>query len=209
MKGKPPKEIRERRGQQPRREQVSIQPPKPFLKKLEWILGIGVGITGLLLTALQYQARPTVSLGTPLDPSDVMTTPITISNDGLTDLKDMRFQSFFKNIQFRDVRIGDEIGTRLLDKIDTFAPGEKQEILPYQAIGIPSQYGTPIELDFALVVSFRPAYWPFDKRRFFRFSIAHNSDGTARLRNIAANDIKRIYDDTVRRMKDGTPTEHQ
>lgn len=197
MKGKPPKKIQKLRESTPKSPKQEKQSKKTFSKRVEWIFATGLALTGLMLTALQFQARPTVSLGTPLDPRDVVTTPLIVSNDGLTDLKDMRFESFFNGLEYPNrIYFGHVFGRDVLEKIDTLQPGEQQEIMPVNMFK--SGNKTPVKLDFALVIFFRPAYWPFKKRRFFRFKIAQGSDGIVRFRRVAAEDIEQTYDEAVK-----------
>jgi len=203
MKAKPPKEILARRAKKPHSQKEPQLKKGSFWKILEWSLGIGIGVAGLTLTALQFQARPTVSLDAPLDPKDVLTTQIVISNDGLTDLQALDVQTFFKTIELpRHSVVSDNIGSRpILGHM--LAVGEKETVQPEQIFDFgPGMSNKTIKLDFAMMFKFRPAYWPFSKRRFFRFEMARNADGTQRLHQIPAGDIDKDYDATVKRMRD-------
>jgi hypothetical protein len=198
MKGTPPKELLKRRQQKtpPKKQsaQTTILGMHPWAFWLT-VFALLLSIVGLTLTALQFQARPTVSLGTPLDPANVLSTPIIISNDGLENLQDMGFMSYFKEVKYEGGgEIANATGARVLEAVHTLTAGEKHEVLPAQVVGFFG--GTPRvrELDFALVVYFRPAYWPKTKRRFFRFRVAQNSDGTQRLMEVAAEDIEKDFD---------------
>jgi hypothetical protein len=202
MKSKPPKEIQKRRELKPRQQTDQESTGTSFWRKIEWVLGLSVGIAGLLLTALQFQARPTASLGTPLNPTNVLTTPITISNDGLTNLQAIRVQSFFRYAEYEGrLEVEDTFGNRALSGIETLATGEKEDVLPVQLFDFGKDSRRILKLDFALVVKFRPAYWPWEKRKFFRFGIAQNSDGTVRLRQEASGDIDEKYDAAVARQE--------
>src|ERR1035438_10301174 len=108
MSGRTPKEIRQRREQKPKPKQRRVAP-----KKNCWLdrLNLSIGIASLVLVVIGWilglRAGPTVSLGSPLDPNDVLTTPVEISNSGLIDLEDMRIQSFeltafTNNAEFRN-----------------------------------------------------------------------------------------------------------
>ena len=95
MRGHPPKEIRERREGPHHQKKIEDAP-----KKSRWLdpLNLTIGIAGFVLAviglALALKAGPTVSLQSPLDPQDVLTTPIEITNAGMLDLENVRFRSF-------------------------------------------------------------------------------------------------------------------
>lgn len=194
MKSKPPKEIRQRREPPQKQSNKAVKPQKSLWRVLEWFLGLSIGISGLTLTALQFQARPTASLGDPFNPNDVWTTPLIISNDGLTDLEDVKFYAYIRKLDYRrgNKHIGFEDNgaeNTLLKDVDTLATGDKQEITPMQILTM--KVGLPIEsADFAIAISFRPAYWFRRKWRFFRFTSAKNYDGTNRLVPIAVGDTE-------------------
>jgi hypothetical protein len=165
MKGKPPKEIRERRAQQPRKK----TPPTPPTKSWDWKYWAALGITaaGTILGAIALLARPTASLDAPLDVTNVFTTPVVISNDGQLTLNEVGVIWYIRDIRYKN---GGQINRGTLAGFvppsPVLEPGEHKTIAYPRVVEIGS---APTSVDLVLAVYFKPAFWPFGKRhRLFR-----------------------------------------
>jgi len=155
----------------------------------------------LLLAALGLGpvllAVPNVSLGPPLDPADVLTTPVEISNNGWLDLKDVRVETFMRKLEYQNQpqsTIGDNIVAGYLPPSPVLAPGEAKTV-PF---GNVFHFASPIaSVDVALIVFYRerykPPFFPV-KRKAFRFVTARQSNGTLVLLKQPAGDTLAKYD---------------
>jgi len=135
-------------------------------------------------------------LDTALDPADVMTTQIVISNDGLTDLQVVAAETFIKSIKYEpNVTIGENLGQPAVVR-HTLAVGEKETIQPATFFGFQNIVSNAhiSHLDFGIVFKFRPSYWPFVKTTVFRFEAVRASDGAVRLRQKPAGNLNQDYE---------------
>jgi hypothetical protein len=164
--------------------------------------GLAIGLLSLVITALglvAFRARPTVSLEAPLDPDNVLTTPVTISNEGVLYLADVRVVCFTRVIEdSRSNFAVNNIGKDYVPPAGTLEDGEK-ETVPLLALVAST---SPItSADVALIVSFEPGYMPFwTKRRAFRFKSVRQKDGLLRFEEQPAADTLELYDKAVRQL---------
>lgn len=124
------------------------------------------------------QARPTVSLDPPLDPADVLTSMIVISNDGILDLNNVGLQVVFKEMRWGN-------GSRAINNLGNFVylnppilePGEHKT----ERLGVFFAGGGLVYADIGVRVTFRPQYIPFwSKHRLFHFKTVKQADGNVR-----------------------------
>lgn len=158
------------------------------------MLGLILGAVGLLLTAAEFQARPTVSLESPLDPTNVLTTPIVISNEGLLSITDVNVATYIIEADYKDqgIEIG-SLGVRYAPPNQRLEPGER-ETAPFQQMVFSAQ-SPMISGDVALIVSFMPQYMPFIHRiRPFRFRTVKQADGNLRFEQQPPQDVVRQYE---------------
>src|SRR5580765_91252 len=92
MKGKPPKEILERR-EQSRPKKKNTQKSESNWDWKTWA-GLVLGVAGLILGALILLPQVSVSLDTPTDRGGSFSTPFIISNDSLLPLANVTVQSY-------------------------------------------------------------------------------------------------------------------
>ena len=192
MRAKPPREISDRRA-------ISHKPPKQQSVPESWThktarrgvvaLGMIVGVAGLILTTLEFQARPSASLEAPLNAADALSTPFVISNDGQLQLKDVGVKWYIREVMYNN-----NSGLRG-DSAEYWNPeSPRLEIGERKTVEYPSNLrvsGLPlVSVDIVAGVYFRPPYWPFKKRhRLFRLVGVHQSDGNMRLQLQPASDV--------------------
>jgi hypothetical protein len=181
MRGKPPKEIQKRREEsRPKKLQ-----PAPVEAKWDWKYWAAFGITlaGALLGAIALRAKPTASLEPPLDPNDVLTTRVVISNDGMLDLENVTIASVEEDVLFGSTghvnRSTKSLGEKYSPPAETLEIGEK-ETVEFRKLVTSSD--PIISADIGLVVTFTPQYLPrFRRTRAFRFKTVRQADGHLRL----------------------------
>jgi hypothetical protein len=199
MKGKPPKEILDRRAIR----QQSHPEPKPTKrwpwKMIELILGIGIGVAGLTLTALQFQARPTVSLDTPLNPGNALSAPVILSNDGLVDINDVKIIWYTKELKAAN-------GAQSTHALDGGVVPDSAVLEVGQRKTMPSPLDSFIKTevpltaaDMVMGVYFRPSYWPFQKHKLFHLVGVRPADGGMKLQLQPNDAIRQEYEDMVTR----------
>src|ERR1700675_4778951 len=96
----------------------------------KWWTAIVVTIVLGIPTFLGLRAHPSVSLESPLDPKDVYSTPLVISNDGILDLNDVRVATLVIEIQYpaHKLEVGNIVSSYALDT-PTIGIGEKKTVL--------------------------------------------------------------------------------
>jgi hypothetical protein len=200
MKTRPPKEIRNRREQGRKQSKTRRQQRFQFDWKF-WVGTVTLGLVGLLLGAIALGpvvlAVPSVSIGAALDPADVLTTPIEISNTGWFDLKDVRVETFMRNLEYQNMSgatIRDNGAAGYFPPSPDLAPGEAKTV-PFRNV---FHFAAPLTAaDVALIVFYREQYWPSflrPKRKAFRFTTARQSNGTLILLKQPAEDTLVRYD---------------
>jgi hypothetical protein len=200
MRGKPPKEIEERRNQKPGKKPEAA--PSRWTWDWKYSLATALAIAGLILGAISLQARPTVSLEAPLDPADVLTTPFVISNDGMLSLNSVNVESYFSRIGYGDPPNGADrysIGRGFSPRNQTLEIGEKETV----RVGHFMYTNTPpvTYADIAWIVYFRSPFIPILRHRVFRFVTVRQKDGTLRLQEQAAGNILNEYELALKESK--------
>jgi hypothetical protein len=193
MKSKPPKEIRERRAQRPKPQNTPQPPKRSVLKMIELILGIGLGIAGTTLTALQFRAKPTVSLESPLDPKNILTAQFVISNEGQLAINGVNARFIVLSLQDRN---RNRLNTGPMQPRPLPLPNQALESGDRMTVGFPSnlaRFGVPIvNFDLVVVVQFTPAYAPWwHKNRPFRLTGILHADDTIRLQQQPIDEAQR------------------
>src|SRR5258708_2705144 len=142
MRGKPPKEIRERRVRRLHKE--SAEKRRTILGMEPWafyltILGLLIGVVSLALAGLGLQARPAVSLEAPLDPNNLLTTPVEFTNSGLLDLKSVKIIIFERLVTYtNDVRTANNAAGLDSAPESTLVAAEKSTVKARDVLGLES-----------------------------------------------------------------------
>jgi hypothetical protein len=152
---------------------------------LTFFVGTALGVLGLILGSIALipimRAKPTVSLEPPLDPGNVFSTPFEIRNSGEVSLHNIRAAVLMKG--FRDagnmtIDMGSS-GWRILSTPDTLDPNDSVTVAPFDhtiRTVFPIVAG-----DYAVVLLYRPSFFPFTRMRGFRFTVVQQADGHSRL----------------------------
>jgi hypothetical protein len=198
-RGHPPKELLERRKQPPRKEH--IPPDKKFSLDWKFWIGLLIAIIALWLTV---EDRPTVSLGPPLDPKNLLSTQITIVNNGVLAIWDVSFGVFEKHAVVNGIVMWDNVGNDYQVPTHVLRPGEPVTTDLSIIVGDTSAHSMLHfdtqkqairydQLDVALIAHFRPTWAPFWRRnRIFRFKTVKTSEGTV-LQQVPAENIEDEY----------------
>jgi hypothetical protein len=210
-KWRPPKDIVKRRqeSQLPRYTQPSKQP-------VDWKFwsGMIVGVIGSLATILALwltvEDRPTVSLGPPRDPHNVLSTEVIMVDNGVLPIHDVSFAVFLKHGKIANILSINEVTD------DGFEPSAKV-LMPGEPVtsdlSIMAGPNSHLiysndrdkngnvdvqELDIALIAKFRPTWAPFWKRtRAFRFRTVTVGKNTV-LEQIPTADIETEYEKALK-----------
>lgn len=171
------------------------EPIQHAIRKTEW-LAFSPATVGILLTILLgiptllgLRAHPTVSLDVPLNPHNVLSTPVIISNDGLLDLDVIELSSYIVLAEYtHGISEYDDLSRTIqFSKIEI---GEKETVAFSTLVG----HTSIKDADIALIVSFHPQYMPFwRKTRAFRFHTALDSEGNLRFEPIPSGDVLKRY----------------
>ncbi len=196
---RPPKELRERRGQRSANKKPKAGWPDTSTARFDWKFWIvsvgGLALTSVLAIAALYlsaEDRPTVLMGSPHDPKDVMTTEIEFVNHGVFPLRNVSFDVFVKHAAFSGKGSFDN-GFAGLEKWLTpiLRADEPVQVELGHAIGGHTQYS---ECDLAIVAHYVPSWAPFWKRdRIFRFKTVLDETGRNKLQQIPSGDIEIDY----------------
>jgi hypothetical protein len=156
-------------------------------------LAFAIGALALALGILETKARPSVSLESPLDPANVMSTQFILENDTWFDFVDMKAAAIIKNLDTTFGHVGTiASGWNTLPIAPELKAGDKRTI-PYPLQGV-SFGGTVTSGDFGLIISYRPRWWPFwERRRGFLFTIGVQADGHSRFQQQPGEGIEREY----------------
>jgi hypothetical protein len=150
-----------------------ISPVSLIPTKLWAIVGVLATISGVLSLFPNISVAP----ATPLDPTNLFSTPFTISNDGYLPIYGVTFRCRIRRVHSEG---GGEVITSgkgiypLRDPLTVMRSGEKSTV----ACPFPVTFDSPIVgADFDFVVAFRPIWIPWHRERFFRFGTAKNKEG--------------------------------
>lgn len=150
------------------------------ISKKAWTL---LGVAAVLVTLTSVMGllpKISVSLPPPLDPSKPLSQPFTITNEGYFALNNVGMSCAIRYI--RDpacvsIKGAQDYSSRIQEHeferiAPVLEPGEKYTKL------CPIQDGCQIkQADIAVVVSFRPAWFPFFREKLFRFRTTEGADG--------------------------------
>jgi hypothetical protein len=155
-------------------------------KEFDWVgrIGFAATILGLLIGALVLVARPTISLEAPIDPDDILSTQVAISNDGALPLEDVDVAVWIRKIRGPKSTSIRMAGTKYQPPSREMGIGDRKTIT---LSPISADVGNPVfEADIGLIICYRPAYVPqwlwFGKPKVFRFDSINKTDGSTRLR---------------------------
>ena len=167
----------------PPRKQTSTIPSGSKWDRKFWV-GIAVGIVSIILGALVLKQRLTITLESPTDPSNIMSTQIIISNDGILALEDVDVAIFIRNIQGPKYGASRISGTRYQPPARQMNVGDKRTVrLAPWRVGV----GQPIQnVDIGVMVCYRPEILPkwlwAGNPKVFRIDSVLQSNGEVRLR---------------------------
>jgi hypothetical protein len=201
-KGRPPKELLERRKGPPRK------PPTPPSKStsLDWKFwsGMALAIAALFLTVLglwlAVEDRPTVSLGPPLDFTKLLSTQVTMVNNGVLPITNVSFGVFVKHCEIsKRVAINNLVLENYEPSAHVLRPREPMTtdfsvIVGHRNAVVDMSGNTAcLEFDIALIAHFRPMWAPFwNRTRTFRFRAVHTNTSTV-MQQFPADNIEDEY----------------
>jgi hypothetical protein len=152
-------------------------------KKFDWVawLALFLAIIGLPPTIASWSSKPSVSLEAPLDPRDVLSTPVVLSNDGLMAIHNVQVATFIIKAAYDNGMVEIEnTGAGYVPPNETLDHASKQ-VVPFKSL-VNQRNARIIYADVALVVSYTPDFFPFWKKtRAFRFLSVWQADGLLRL----------------------------
>lgn len=190
MRGEPPAEMLKRRKSTPAKK---LKKPSP--KKNRWLdpLNLGLGIAGLAIAGLGLRAGPIASQLPPLDPHDVLTTPIEIRNNGILDLNNFRIVALEIKVDYvSEMSITDCLALKYVPPTKTLAPGDPLTVPFGKIVKVD---GRLINADVAIIAFYHPAFMPFwHKRKAFRFTTARQSNRDLMLQQQPPGDALEIFD---------------
>jgi hypothetical protein len=173
---------------------------------LDWKFWIGL-LVAVVALWLSVEDRPTVSVGSPIDPDNLLSAQVTLVNDGVLSITDVSFTIFLKNAYVNGLRTWDNVEGDYEPPTKILRPGEPVttnfgEIInsksAYLNVGVRKYNKIPYrDLDIALVAQFRPIWAPFWHRtRVFRFKSKLTSQGIT-LGQVPAENIESDYDEVM------------
>jgi hypothetical protein len=182
----------DKRQQRPDKGKDSSRKSRPSLGLILTALGL---IVALYVAELELRPKPTMSLESPLDPDDALSTPFVLSNDGLLSLEDVKvavIMKGFEDSRHNTVSIG-ATDWSVLPMSHELKPGDKKTIpAPFNRLIKTSD--PVIAGEFAVVISFKPECVPFwQTYRGFRFAVARQSDGRSRFQQQPAEGVEEEY----------------
>lgn len=147
-----------------------------------WILGILATLSGVL----SFLPRISVEPSPPMQAGDLLTAPFVISNDGILTLHNVSFYVYLHHIEDamgRPVITNNKRGMEPIGYlIPALSPGEKS------TTGLPHPFAEPtISGDIDFVVTYHPAWLPWEQKKAFRFGGSRESDGTLIWRHLASS----------------------
>jgi hypothetical protein len=199
MRGKPPKGVRGRReASRAAKAQITGR-----AWRWDWKYWVAFGVAIIALIGLR--ARPTVSLEPPLDPGNVLSTPVVISNDGILALGDVDIATFVSQVNYTSgsVETG-SVAVGYSPPNRTLETGEKETVAFRHFLDMTNAYVS--YADVSLIVFFRPAYLPFISRKHsFRFKTVLQSDGTLRFQQQPPGNVLEEYERAKKASKEIHP----
>ena len=140
------------------------------------------------------ESRATVSLGSPVDPDNPLTTETVISNEGVLTLKDVAVESYMPFATYVNGPRYREISLRNWE-LSTLEPGQRETVALSRIIQ--GQPGELQDADLGLILCYRPWIVPsflwFGSPKVFRFRAQHIKDGSVRFQQQPAGDIFEKY----------------
>lgn len=158
-------------------------------------LGFALGILGLLGigSLVEILRRPTVTLESPLNPADLMSTRLVIHNDSWSGFSGLRVTAMATDVKSTFGTLGSAYtGWDSVVIPPDLDAGEEQTIAyPFRGIHFG---GTLLSGNFGLIVSYRIKYLPYwERRRGFLFTVAVQADGHSRFEQQPGDEIEREY----------------
>ncbi len=150
--------------------------------------GLLIGIFALWLT---IKDRPTVSLGPPSDPNNLLSAEVTIVNNGVLAIQNVSFDVYLKRVEMGNTVIEDSIAKPYRVPTGILRPGEPLDT-PFDQI-VEGGF-TYHSLDVALIAHFTPVWAPFwNRTRAFRFITKRRPNGSNVLEQAPAENIEDDY----------------
>lgn len=192
-KHKPPKEIIERRESERNKQGKKQKPKIPWKWDWKYWLGTFIAVIGLYIT---LEARPTVAFDLPLNPYNVMSTPVVLSNDGFLTLDEVQVATYVSDIHYRLSGVQQDVSSEGYFPVGELTRDHKETVPLYSYVGA-TIAGRPDEInsaDVSLIVSYKLEYLPFIKREdAFRFITVRQSDGNLRFIQEPTGDVLERY----------------
>ena len=178
----PPKDILDRRKEQPKDKQPTGEQSHStkahlirFLKLVSKFVGILLASLGFVTGYLSLIPRLSVVQDHPLDENNPFSTPFIVSNDGPLGINDLQFSCVLFNVRntvgggVSNVETSMALGGKRME------PGERATVPCDTMPLVPT--GILASADVAVKISFRPDFTWWRKLRAFRFVTYHASDG--------------------------------
>lgn len=188
--------------QQAKKHKTKKSPPEEPAPRKEWDVKFWIAfVIALILGAIQLRPKPIASLDTPLDPRDVLTTPIVIVNGGDLPLSNVSV-TCFELATFSEGRgFGhDNLAEDYVLPSKTLNWGEAKTVPLYHFFAP----GNKIESDILLVVSYQMEYVPFfHRKKAFLFRTVKQADGNLRFVQEPAEEAFEHFNKEYERIKTG------
>jgi hypothetical protein len=121
------------------------------------VIGLLIGTAGTMITTLTLRSEPTITLGPPINPVNILSTQVEISNDGALSLADVDIAIYIRRIQGPKYAVTAMAGNRYQPPSRRMQVGEKKTI----RLGPTVNVGLPIRsVDMSLIVCYRPDVIP-------------------------------------------------
>jgi hypothetical protein len=159
---------------------------KTVLKSWKLVLFF-LGLLGTLSGILSLLPKISVEPSPPMQSNNLLTAPFVISNDGFLPLYKVSYYVMLRHIE------NDKGGTVTTNNqrgmeptgflIPSILPGEKA------TTGLPNPFSNPtVSGDIDFVVTYRPAWLPWEQKKIFRFGGSRESDGKLVWRHRASSE---------------------
>lgn len=150
-------------------------------------------LIALVSIALQMQEKLTFSLDAPLNKDDVLTTLFRVTNSGELPLEDVRAAFFQKEMK-------DANGNVFMSNRGWIAVPVAHEIKVGEVVTLPPFFASMarsnsavVSGEFGVIVTFRPAFWPFKESKAARFVIMRQPDGRSRFVQQPAGNMEKEF----------------